>query len=245
MDEFGQVPERFTFYLGGFLPNVTTKASLSTKSANGTPIDFNNQLGLTPNTQTVDALFSWRISKRNYVAFQYFGFGRRSTKTLSDSVVWGGDVYHAGATVDVDNHITYYGFSGPGLGIDALNLNSSIALRVAASGGGGGFADSAKKTGSVTAPVPMIGIFGDWEFVPRVLVKGGFQYLYINNIQGIGGHVSDDAIGVDWYPLRNFGIGGLYHYVGTEISHTNTKSGNKTSFNYVIQGPALYVIATF
>jgi hypothetical protein len=258
MDEFGQVPKRFQINLGGYLPSVSTNGKLSTSLANGTNINFNNQLGLTPNTETLDAFAAWRISKHNYVAFQYFGFGRTSTKTLADSIIWGGNVYHAGATVDVNNHVTYYGFSyryyiwreknwelGPGLGIDALSLTSSIALRVSASDSSGSFTDSAKKNASVTAPVPMLGLYADWEFVPRLLVKGTLQYIYINDIAGVGGHVSDDVIGLEWYPLGNFGLGGIYHYVGTSISRHNNTNGNTTNLNYGIAGPAFYVIATF
>jgi hypothetical protein len=257
MDEFGLVPGRFVIDLGGYLPNVSTHAKLSTQLQNGTNINFENRLGLTPNTQTLDAQASWRISKHNYLGFQYFSFGRSGSKTLADSIVWGDEVYQAGATVDAHNTVTYYGLSyryyiwreknwefGPGLGIDALDLHSKLGVRVAASGGGGSVMDSAQKSGGITAPVPMFGIFGDWEFVPRVLVKGGFQYLYINDIDGVGGHVSDDALGVEWYPLHNFGVGGIYHFVGADVSY-NGRTGNKTNFNYVIQGPSLYVIATF
>ena len=90
----------------------------------------------------------------------------------------------------------------------------------------------------------MLGIFGDWEFVPRVLLRGAFQYVYINDIEGIGGHVTDDGLGVEWYPLLNFGIGANYHYVGLELTHTSS-NGNRFTANYVIQGPAFYLIGTF
>jgi hypothetical protein len=203
-------------------------------------------------------LASWRISKRNYLAFQYFGFSRSGSKTLADTIFWGDNVYPAGATTDAHNTVTYYGISyryyiwrernwefGPGLGIDALHLTSELGLRVAASGGGGAVMDSAQKTGGFTAPVPLIGIYGDWEFVPRLLFKGVFQYVYVNDIAGVGGHVSDDALGVEWYPLRNFGVGGVYHFVGADITNASGKNGNKVNFNYVIQGPSFYIIATF
>jgi hypothetical protein len=256
-EEFGHVPGKFSINLGGFLPNVQTTGKLSTKFMNGTNINFEHRLGLTPSTGSVDGLASWRISKHNYLAISYFGFSRSSTKQLADSIIWGDNIYHAGATVDVKNSITYYGLTyryyiwrernwevGPGLGIDALDLSSTIGVRGSVSDAGGSKADSAKKTGSVLAPVPLLGIYGDWEFVPRLLLKGAFQYIYINDIGGIGGHVSDDELGMEWYPFHTFGVGANYHFVGANVDKTFSNN-DKLTFNYIIQGPALYLIATF
>lgn len=255
--EFGLVPERFSIDIGGYLPNVQTTGKLSTQFMNGTNINFQHRLGLTPSTGSVDGQASWRISKHNYLAFSYFGFSRSSTKQLADSIIWGDNVYHAGATVNVKNSVTYYGISyryyiwrernwevGPGLGINALDLSSTIGVRGSLSDSSGTRADSATKTASVVAPVPLLGIYGDWEFIPRVLLKGSFQYIYINDIAGIGGHVTDDGLGLEWYPFRNFGVGANYHFVGANIDKTYSNS-DKLILNYIIQGPALYFIATF
>jgi hypothetical protein len=253
----GLVPQQFEISLGGYLPNVSTHASLSTRFQNGTTIDFENRLGLSPFTQSLEGAASWRISKRNYLGFNYFSFGRSSTKQIADSIVWGDNVYHAGATLDASDRVAYYGLSyryyiwrertwelGPGIGLDAVDLSTTIGIRVAASDTGGSASDSASKRAAVLAPVPMLGIFGDWEFYPRFLLKGGLQYVYINDVGGIGGHVSDDGLGVEWFPFLHFGIGTFYHYVGAQFARTES-NGTKLTFNYVIQGPSLYLIATF
>ena len=108
---FGLVPGRFTLTLGAYVPNVQTSAKLSTQTVNGSEINFNHRLGLSPTSTSFDVGASWRISDHNYLSVSYFSFSRSSTKTLSDSLVWGDNVYHAGATLDVNNKVGYYGIA--------------------------------------------------------------------------------------------------------------------------------------
>lgn len=254
--EFGRVSDRFSIYVGGYLPAVQTHGRFSTALHNGTDINFENVLGLSPNTQTFNASAAWRISTHNFISFDYFSFGRTATKTIADSIVWGEDVYHAGATLNVNNHVDYYGLSyryyvwrernwefGPGLGVTALDLSSSIGAQVSASDTSGAVADTAVKKGSVLAPAPLLGLFGDWEFVPRLFVRGSLEYIYVNDIAGFGGHVTDDGLGVEWYAFSHVGIGAFYHFIGASVTKTFSNS-DKLTFKYVIQGPALYLRAT-
>ncbi len=256
-ERFGRVPQRFVINLGGYLPFLSTHASLSAQTRRGTNVNLEDVFGLSPNTQTFNAGASWRISKHNYLALNYFSFSRSATKTISDSITWGPNVYHAGTTLDVSNRFEYYGLSyryyiwretnwelGPGIGIDALNVSSSMGVRVSAAGTGSGVADSAKATGSITVPVPLLGIYGDWEFVPRILLTGGAQYIYVNDIDSYGGHVIDASLAIEWYPLHNFGLGAGYHYIGANLSKV-IRNGNSARFNYTIGGPTIYLSATF
>ena len=257
-ERFGRVPQRFVIDLGGYLPNVSTHARVSTHLRTGSNVNFENQLGLAPNTQTFNADASWRISRHNFLSFDYFSFGRSGTKQIGDSIVWGSNVYRAGSTIDGNAGFSYYGLSyryyiwresnwelGPGFGIDGLNVSSSLAVQVATSGPRTARQDSAHTKASVTVPVPLLGLFGDWEFVPRVFLKGGGQFIYINNINNYGGRMADGILGFEWYPFHNFGLGGVYHYIALHVSKTSARTGNSVKFDYTVQGPALYVAVTF
>ena len=248
--------DRFVVSLGAYLPSVSTHMIVSTQVHNGTNVNLENRLGLTPSTQSLDAEASWRISKHNFLGFQYFGFGRSSTKQLTDSISWGDVVYPVGARLQASDHLEYYGMSyryyiwrdaswelGPGIGVDGLFLSTHLAVQ-AAGDTGRMESDSAPKKTNIVAPLPVIGIYGDWQFVRRLLIKGAIQYMYINDISGIGAHLTDVALGVEWYPLHHVGLGAVYHYVGVNVDQTKS-DGEKVSVGYTIQGPALYVTATF
>jgi len=252
--KYGLVPKTFTIAVGGYLPSVHTKVKLSTPSFPGTDIDLENKLGFKTTNQSIDIQAALRIGQKQLITLGYFGFQRSSTKSINDSIRFGDSLYEAGATVDVRTRLEYYGLTyryyfwryarwrlGAGLGIDAFTTNLSLGIKVAS---GGGFADSAKKSGGFTAPAPMLGIYGDWEFVPRFFLRGQLQYFAVADIASYGGHFTDDRLAVDWYPFHNYGIGVMYHYVGTQI-YKKLDNGGKLTFNYDIQGPALYLTAAF
>ena len=254
---YGLVPQHFTISVGAFLPSITSSARLSTPSNGGTSIDLENRLGLTTNVKSFDALAAVRIGQRQLLTLGYFGMRRSASRTLSDSIVFGDSVYHAGGTIDANSGFKYYGLTyryyffkdprwdlGAGLGIDAFNINASLGVRASGGGGGGNFSDSVKKSGGFTAPSAMLGLYGDWEFVPRFFFRGQLQYLYINQVDSYGGAVTDDRLAIDWFPFLNYGIGLMYHYVGLRITKTFSNSDELT-FKYYIGGPAIYLSAAF
>jgi hypothetical protein len=253
---YGLVPHRFSLKLGGFLPSVTTTAQFSSPSAPGTEIPLENKLGLTRHTQNFEIEGTWRLGQKQLLTLDYFQFGRSGSRSITDSIQFDSIAYTG--DLNASSGIHYYGVTyryyfwrhtewelGAGLGLDVLQMNASLAFRVAATGGGGGsFADSAKKSGGFTAPAPMLGIYGDWEFVPRFFLRGTLQYLYINSVESYGGYVSDDRLAVEWYPLHNYGFGLGYHYIDLGITKTFS-TGQELKLNYQIQGAAFYLSAAF
>ena len=252
---YGLVPHRFSLKLGGFLPSVTTSAQFSSPNAPGTSVDLENKLGLTRHTQNFEVEGTWRLSKKQLLTLDWFQFNRSASTTITDSIRF--DSIQFTGDLHATSGIQYYGVTyryyfwredawelGAGLGIDALKLSAGIAFQYGVSGGGGAVADSGGRSGGFTAPAPMLGIYGDWEFVPRFFLRGTLQYLYINDVEGYGGFVSDDRLAVEWYPLHNYGFGVGYHYIDLGITKTFS-TGSELKLNYQISGAAFYLTAAF
>jgi hypothetical protein len=227
---------------------------LSSPSLPGDEIGLENKLGLTPHTQNLEALATVRLGSKQLITLGYFGFKRNATKTITEDFTFGDTTYTAGASLDVNSSIQYYGFTyrfyflrktrwelGGGLGIDALVLGAGLKATGTV---GGNTYGGVKHSGGFTAPAPMLGIYGDWEFVPRFYLRGQLQYLYINNVESYGGHVSDDKLAVEWFPLHNYGFGVGYHYIDLNINK-DLKDGGLLDLNYNIQGINFYLTAAF
>ena len=250
---YGLLPRHFTISIGAYLPSINSKARLETQSNGGTDIPLENRLGLQKNMQSLDLQASIRIARSQLITLGYFGFKRSGSRTLSDSIVFGDSVYHAGATIDASAKFDYYGLTyryyfvnkkdwdlGAGLGIDAFSINAGLGIRASVAGK----SDSVQKSGGFTAPSVMLGLYGDWEFARRFYFRGQLQYLYINQVESYGGAVSDDRLAIDWFPFLNYGFGVMYHYVGLRVTKTFSNSDELT-FKYYLGGPAIYFTAAF
>jgi hypothetical protein len=250
---YGQLPAKFTIALGGFLPAIASKTQFSTALVEGSGIDLEKRLGMQSTTQNFEAGATFRLSKRQMLTFDYFHLNRGANKTLEDSIIFGGNVYHAGATIDATTAMQYYGIQyryyiwrrekweiGAGLGIDAFSLSGKLAIKANVEGQ----SDSLQKSGSFTAPAPMIGIYGDVEVIPKLFLRGDLQMLYINSVSGYGGSVTDDRIAAEWFPFHNYGFGLSYHYVGL-TANKFFDNGAELTYKYAIEGPSLYLKAAF
>ncbi len=251
---YGLVPAHFTISLGGFLPSVSSSVQLSSPTLPGDDVGLENRLGLKRQTQNFEVVAAMRLGKKQLITLGYFGFQRSADKTISDSITFGDTTYHAGASVHANSGIQYYGFTyryyfvrkerwelGGGLGIDGLVLSAGLKLSANLGGGEGA---NVQHSGSITAPAPMLGLYGDWEFAPRFFFRGQLEYLYINDIASYGGHVTDDKLAIEWFPLHNYGLGAGYHYIDLNINK-DLRDGGNLDINYNIQGVMFYLSAAF
>jgi hypothetical protein len=63
-------------------------------------------------------------------------------------------------------------------------------------------------------------------------------------VESYGGHVSDDKLAVEWFPLHNYGFGVGYHYIDLNINK-QLKDASQLDINYNIQGINFYLTAAF
>lgn len=251
--KWGNLPARWQFAAGGFLPSLSTTASFGGPILPPTTINFENRLGMSPHTQTLDLYASYRFKKKNMFSLEYFGYNRTGSSTIQDSLVVNDSVYHAGLTVDAHALIEYYGFTyryylwrrqrwelGVGLGIDVLNLSSGVGIKANVNAK----QDSAGVNGSIVAPVPLLGLYADWQAAENIYIRGAFQMLKLT-YEAYSGQVHDRRIAAEWYPLKNYGLGLGWHYVGLGIRKTDSNTQQYVQLGYSIQGLALYATAAF
>ncbi|HUO51162.1 MAG TPA: hypothetical protein VMT93_01470 [Gemmatimonadaceae bacterium] len=252
-DGWGSLPARWQFGAGGYLPTLSSSATLGGKVLPATPIDLEDIFGLTPHTQSIDLFASYRFSQRNVISLEYFGYGRTGTRTLSDSLIINDSLYEAGANVRANATLQYFGFTyryyiwrrqrwelGAGLGIDALDLSASFAAKANLSD----HYDSVETKGSIVAPVPLIGFYADWEAFRHFYLRGSFQTFFLK-YQQYSGAMHDRQISAEWYPFTNYGLGAGWHYVGIDIKKEDAVGNRYLELGYSIQGLTLYATAAF
>lgn len=250
--DFGLMPRTVSVAIGGYLPSVSSQGQLSSSSNSGTDIDLENSLGLPTSSQSLVLDAAVRVGDRSLITANYFAFSRSGSTTLTDTIHFGNGTYVPGAFVSANGGLSYFGFSyryyflrhprwqiGGGIGLDELDVNASIVgIQTVAA-----VTDTVRRAVAVAAPAPMLGLFADWEVLRHFYLRGSAEYMSIA-VSDASGSITDDRAALEWYAVKQYGIGLGYHYVALKVDKT-LRTGSELKFDYLVQGPTLYLMAAF
>jgi hypothetical protein len=186
--------ERFRLSAGFFesITNTTIQVSVN-GSDNGTPIDFEKDLGLGASFSTFLTNFQWRISRRSRFNVGYFNMKRSATHTLQKDIRFDSTTYPANTVVDAYFNTSILQFSYGyaivqkptyeiGLSLGAHTIGTKVGFRSNDNNGG----LSTDNNFGFTAPLPNLGVWGGYAFSKRFAVNLDFSYLSLtfNNVYG-------------------------------------------------------------
>ncbi|MBP2674036.1 MAG: hypothetical protein H6Q84_876 [Deltaproteobacteria bacterium] len=209
--------ERFSIQVGPFFSVLSDTVTVGSEGT-GVAINLERALGLeTQNTSfRVGAMYRFGETRRNRVDLQYFYFNREASKTLGQDILVDNVAIGAGTNVDstFNFQVLKAAYSYSFLQDDRMDLAASIGLfimpikfELVATGVG---ATSTEL--NFTAPLPVIGLRGDFAITPRVFLRMNIDFFYLS-YENFRGALMDTGISLDYNPWKNFGIGvGLENY---------------------------------
>jgi hypothetical protein len=223
----------------------------------GTTIDLEQVFGVPSAQWDFRGDGSWRISKRNYIDFGYSSLNRSGTRALEGDIVWNGNTYKAGATIDgkFDNYYAYVGWHydifkadnikvWAGLSVAYEHFEIGLSGQAQITNPDGTITKSAVINDySVGLPAPLIGlgvsgaISKSWtfDFYSRAI---GFSST------DLGGSILETGLSFGWYPTGNFGVVGGVD--ATKFNLKKYKNDNQTvSASYFYAGPRLGLVIGF
>lgn len=203
--------EKFNVQAGAFFAALNDKVTVGTEGA-GVAIDVEEALGLkTQNTSfRLGAYYRLGEYRRSRVDLQYFYFNRDASKTLGKDILVDNVTINAGANVDstFNFQILKAAYSYSFFQDDRMDLAASFGLfvmpikfEVNAAGVGGKGADL-----KFTAPLPVLGLRGDFAITPRWNLRTSLEFFYLN-YGNFTGNLMDTNIAVEYNPWKHFGIG--------------------------------------
>ena len=255
----GDVPDRVWIDIGAAINEVSTNVAVQGPSGLGGTVNFEDVLDLPGDKTTARMLGFVRISeKRRYIDFGYVDISRRGTRTLDRDVDWGDHTFHAGG--DVTSHFgtqfMYAAFRYDFLHEDKIRISGSAGatfLRLVASlqaqGGlvtdvdGNPVATDFESKVSAVAPVPMVGLNLDWALTKRLVLRTYTRFFRLN-LDKFNGGLSESGIRLNWYFIKNFGMG--LGYDRTELTIKELKvDTNIVKAGYIVTGIGLYFDLAF
>jgi hypothetical protein len=243
--------DTLTASLGTFLLHTDTRIRVDGTAGPGTDVNLDKDLGLQDkNRFRVDA--TWRFAERHKLRALYFDTSQSETKTLSGDVTIGDAVYHADAalTSELSTKIMELAYEYVFLKRDTFEVSASAgvhAIKFDFTATGTATVNSVsgqaqRKAGLNTAPLPVIGARGLWEFSPDWYLDAQAQYFKVS-VNGVDGHVSDIRTGVNWMFNKHLGIGAGWNQFVTAVALDKPVFTGQLRWRY--SGGQIYITGSF
>ena len=253
--------DRFVITIGAFVVTSNINGSLS-GSANTSDqnIDFDKQFGTDADQTRWRAEMLWRITPRQQLRFSYFNDNVQRTRTLDQDLAWGDYTFLAGGEVGAETNFrvyeldyqfaflrrpTYEIVAVAGIHLDDLTLKLSGNASLTVDTPTGPVQETAtftSKSNSVSTPLPVLGLRGNWAVSPHVYLDAAAELFGIS-YQGISGNWSELSAGASWMFSDHIGIGLSYDRFETHADLSKLSFSGRLNFGY--QGLLLYVRGGF
>ena len=246
--------ERSSVGAGVFVAAINTSISLNGENA-GTSVDFENDLGLTGDTNQFWLDGKWRLTPRQSLVLGYTLLRRSNTRDIERELVIDDTTYDVGATFNSSWDTQYvalaYRFSllrndsfegGVSGGISYFGQKLSLHAEGTITGPEGETLAEKDVSKSLKVPAPLLGFYALGRLSDTLYLGGSLLYIQAT-YDNYTGHVWDGRLSLDWFPWEHFGLGVGYLY--SEQSLGVTKASFNGDISYRFDGAQAYVRYAF
>jgi hypothetical protein len=220
---------RFSVSLGVFITDRDFNTRINGEAGSGTDVDLEDDLGLRGSDSVFRVDGYWRFADKHRFDFSAFDLSRSATKQIEREIDWGDTTYPISATLETDVDLAIYkaAYTYMFLKQDRSFLGGTIGLYIADIG----TSLSSPNTGSiesnnVTAPMPVIGLRGEYRFADRWSLRGSGEFFVVDS-GDVDGSLYDIYAGVDFSATQNVAIGLGFNAVKIDIGvDKNSFQGN-------------------
>jgi hypothetical protein len=254
----GDVPTLVWIDAGWSDNEISTAASFVGPNGLGATIDFEDVFDMPGQRSTARMFGTARISpNRRYIDFGYVDINRGGTRNLDQDLDWGGATIHQGSAVEANFntgfiyaafrydflHLEPVHISGSA-GLTWINLSTSLSATGTIDNPDGSTTASYYKKASTGAPVPMIGLSLDWALTRRLVLRTYSRFFRLN-LSDFNGGLNEAGIRLNWYFVKNFGLGLGYDRTDLNLKELKVGDGNVLKANYYFSGASLFINLAF
>jgi hypothetical protein len=253
----GDVPNNMRFHIGAIWAFLDSSTTFSTPSVPGQEIDFTKVFGQPGHKFSFRGDGYWNFLGRSFLDFGYVSFDTKGSRAISQDIHFGGVTYTAGAQVDSESYSRFIGAAyryefvktpglqvggSIGLAYTTLRSTASAAAGVLDSNGVPIVGQTTTKEAEINLPVPLLGLSFDAQITGPMSVGASIQALG-GSIHPYSGHVVTGQAHLEYFFVRNFGMGAAYEYTTIELKKTTDTKVIQANYRY--DGPRIYAVITF
>lgn len=226
--------DRFSLSLGLFVTDRDTKTQLDGTIGTGTPTNLEKDLGLDSSDNVFRLDGYYRFNERHRIDFSVFDLSRSNSKQIDRNIQWGDEFYTINTAVDTDFDLTIYkldytyafmqrdnGYLGATFGVYTADTKVSVAEPTL------GQVDA----GDITAPLPVIGLRGEYEFAERWKIRASGEFFFLE-YEDIDGSLVDLYAGVDYAILDHLSIGLGINSVSLDVNASGSDFRGSIDWKY-------------
>jgi len=186
----------------------------------GAYIDFVETLGgeASASVGRLDGLY--RFDEHHAVGFSWYALKFSGHRSLSTQVDWGNQTYPIGTTVDSEIKFDVYKvnyqyslFNREGVELGALVglhvMGTSIGLNAAGI--------NQARSESMTAPLPVWGLYASYDFTPRLSAYFNYQFFFVSYEGRVEGALQDFLLGLEYRVSEHFAVGTAFNRFGMKL----------------------------
>jgi hypothetical protein len=227
--------DRFSISLGAFITDRDTDTQLNSATlGSGTIIDLESDLGLDNSDSVFRIDGHYRFGRKHRATFSVFDLSRDAVKAIQRDIQFGDRVFPLDTAITTNLDLTIYKLaytysfiqrddSYLGLTAGAYVADWNIGLA--------GENLGQVSTRDITAPLPVAGLRGQYDFADRwsLAASGEFFLIEVDNIDG---SLVDLYVGIDYQLTDHVALGLGYNDVDLDIDSTNAAYSGSIDWQY-------------
>jgi hypothetical protein len=252
-DPPGVLGDAFNVAVGTFIVNTDTTLRLDGNAGEqGKEIDWEKNFGEGDvNRFRLDGY--WRFADRHKLRALVFSSSRGGSRTIDEDIIWGGETFSANATIDGEFRFSIYELAyeyafvrrdnyelAASFGVHYADYKASLGATVP--GTNGSPDRSVEKSGSIGAPLPVIGLRGIWALSDTFSMDASGQFFSLT-YGDIEGNIQDYRILLNWQPKSWLGLGVGYDHFSVNVDVDGDNFRGKMDWAY--HGPMIFYSFSF
>lgn len=251
-EEIPPLIDHFDIKIGGYFTSLDTTLRLDVNSEDlGSLVKFEDDLDFNKTHTVIRISAAMLFKERHQLQLGYYGLDRSSSDRIEEEIEWGDETFPVNADVKgffnldfIELSYTYWALKkektalGVNLGLVAVGLETGLGLQ-----GEGEQGFSTETDVNTDVPVPLIGAQVRYAIIPRLLLIGKGDFIYVNSLGDYSGTVFFLGGGLEFRAFEHVGFGLFYDYGHLDVqAQRQVLTGE---IDYTMQGVEGYIRFNF
>jgi hypothetical protein len=234
-----------------FVTDRATDTRLDSDSGRGTDINFEEDLGFERSMSVARLGGTFYLQPRQSIDFGIFDLSRDASRVIDETIEFGDRTFDVNTLIESNYDLTitkidytYAPLSRP-KGYLGINAGFYIAATEVTLTATGQLIQTASESEDLTAPLPVVGIRGEYKFSDRITIGGAAQYFKID-VGDTSGSLRDLYLAADYGlgEMQKYAVGLAYNDVGMTIN-AEEEGGFRGEIDWGYDGWLIYFKAGF